>query len=110
MSFDSAETALKSLGPDFPGVVVSDIKMPGMDGMALLRRLQAIDPGLPVILMTGHGDVPMAVEAMRIGAFDFVEKPFDPERLADSPARRRGPRAHARDPGAAARALGRLAC
>ena len=54
-----------------------------MDGMALLRRLQSIDPGLPVILMTGHGDVPMAVEAMRIGAFDFVEKPFEPDRLAE---------------------------
>ena len=71
------------LGPDFAGVVISDIRMPGMDGMALLRRLQSIDPGLPVILMTGHGDVPMAVEAMRIGAFDFVEKPFEPERLAE---------------------------
>ena len=57
--------------------------MPGMDGMALLRRLQSVDPGLPVILMTGHGDVPMAVEAMRIGAFDFVEKPFEPDRLAE---------------------------
>ena len=57
--------------------------MPGIDGMALLRRLQSIDPGLPVILMTGHGDVPMAVEAMRIGAFDFVEKPFEPDRLAE---------------------------
>ena len=57
--------------------------MPGMDGMALLRRLQSIDPGLPVILMTGHGDVPMAVEAMRIGAYDFVEKPFEPDRLAE---------------------------
>ena len=71
------------IGPDFPGVVISDIRMPGMDGMALLRRLQSVDPGLPVILMTGHGDVPMAVEAMRIGAFDFVEKPFEPDRLAD---------------------------
>ena len=71
------------IGPDFAGVVISDIRMPGMDGMALLRRLQSIDPGLPVILMTGHGDVPMAVEAMRIGAFDFVEKPFEPDRLAD---------------------------
>ncbi len=81
--FDSAELGLKTIGADFEGVVVSDIRMPGMDGMALLRRLQSIDPGLPVILMTGHGDVPMAVEAMRIGAFDFVEKPFDPERLAD---------------------------
>ena len=55
--------------------------------MALLRRIQSIDPGLPVILMTGHGDVPMAVEAMRIGAFDFVEKPFEPDRLADLVAR-----------------------
>ena len=83
ISFDAAEPALKVIGPDFPGVVISDIRMPGMDGMALLRRLQSIDPGLPVILMTGHGDVPMAVEAMRIGAFDFVEKPFEPDRLAD---------------------------
>lgn len=83
LTFETAELALKTLAPDFPGVVISDIKMPGMDGMALLRRLQSVDPGLPVILMTGHGDVPMAVEAMRIGAFDFVEKPFDPERLAE---------------------------
>jgi DNA-binding NtrC family response regulator len=83
LRFEAAETALKTLTPDFAGIVVTDIKMPGMDGMALLRRLQAVDPGLPVILMTGHGDVPMAVEAMRIGAFDFVEKPFDPERLAE---------------------------
>ena len=83
VAFEAAEPALKVLGPDFAGVVISDIRMPGMDGMALLRRLQSIDPGLPVILMTGHGDVPMAVEAMRIGAFDFVEKPFDPDRLAE---------------------------
>ncbi len=83
VSFEAAEPALKAVGTDFDGVVISDIRMPGMDGMALLRRLQSIDPGLPVILMTGHGDVPMAVEAMRIGAFDFVEKPFDPERLAE---------------------------
>jgi DNA-binding NtrC family response regulator len=83
VTFESAELALKLLGPDFNGVVISDIRMPGMDGMALLRRLQSVDPGLPVILMTGHGDVPMAVEAMRIGASDFVEKPFDPDRLAE---------------------------
>jgi DNA-binding NtrC family response regulator len=83
ISFEAAEPAIKTLTPDFGGVVLSDIRMPGMDGMALLRRLQSVDPGLPVILMTGHGDVPMAVEAMRIGAFDFVEKPFDPDRLRE---------------------------
>ncbi|MFT3973886.1 MAG: sigma-54 dependent transcriptional regulator [Amaricoccus sp.] len=83
VTFEAAEPALKVIGPDFPGVVITDIRMPGMDGMALLRRLQSVDPGLPVILMTGHGDVPMAVEAMRIGCYDFMEKPFDPDRLAD---------------------------
>ncbi|MEO0389063.1 MAG: sigma-54-dependent Fis family transcriptional regulator, partial [Pseudomonadota bacterium] len=80
---DGAEALLKAIDADFPGVIVSDIKMPGMDGMALLRRLIALDPGLPVILITGHGDVALAVEAMRLGAYDFIEKPFDPERLAD---------------------------
>lgn len=79
----SAEAALRTIGPDFPGVVLSDIRMPGMDGIALLKRLVAMDAALPVILITGHGDVPMAVEAMRLGAFDFLEKPFDPERMTD---------------------------
>ncbi|WP_424931323.1 sigma-54-dependent transcriptional regulator [Amaricoccus macauensis] len=83
VAFESGEQALEVITPSFPGVVVSDIRMPGLDGMALLRRIQSVDPGLPVILMTGHGDVPMAVEAMHIGAFDFIEKPFDPERLVD---------------------------
>jgi DNA-binding NtrC family response regulator len=83
VSFETADAALELLNASFPGAVVSDIRMPGMDGMALLRRLQSIDPGLPVILMTGHGDVPLAVEAMRIGAFDFIEKPFEPEHLTD---------------------------
>jgi DNA-binding NtrC family response regulator len=77
----SAEEALKAIGPDWPGVVVTDVKMPGMDGMAFLKRLMGVDSGLPVILITGHGDVPMAVEAMRIGAYDFLEKPFNPDRM-----------------------------
>jgi DNA-binding NtrC family response regulator len=81
MAFGGAEDALRALGADFPGVVITDIRMPGMDGMALLKRLTALDSSLPVILITGHGDVPMAVEAMRLGAFDFVEKPFDPDHL-----------------------------
>ena len=80
-TYASAEDALKVIGPDWPGVVVSDIRMPGMDGIAFLKRLMGLDSGLPVILITGHGDVPMAVEAMRIGAMDFMEKPFNPDKM-----------------------------
>jgi DNA-binding NtrC family response regulator len=82
-SFASAEDALKALSPDFAGVVVSDIRMPGMDGMAFLKRVMSVDSGLPVIMITGHGDVPMAVEAMRLGAYDFLEKPFNPDRMTE---------------------------
>jgi DNA-binding NtrC family response regulator len=82
-TYASAEEALKGIGSDFPGVVVSDVRMPGMDGMAFLKRLMSQDSGLPVIIITGHGDVPMAVEAMRVGAFDFLEKPFNPDRMTE---------------------------
>jgi len=82
-TYANAEDALKGIGPDYPGVVVSDIRMPGIDGMGLLKRLMSQDSALPVIMITGHGDVPMAVEAMRVGAFDFLEKPFDPGRMTD---------------------------
>lgn len=82
-TYASAEEALRRIGADYPGIVVSDVRMPGIDGMALLRRLLGTDPSLPVILVTGHGDVPMAVEAMRIGAFDFLEKPFNPDRMTE---------------------------
>ncbi|MFG5382107.1 MULTISPECIES: sigma-54-dependent transcriptional regulator [unclassified Yoonia] len=82
-TFASAEDALKGLGSDYPGVVVSDIKMPGMDGMQFLKKLKGVDSSLPVIMITGHGDVPMAVEAMRVGAFDFLEKPFNPDRMTE---------------------------
>jgi len=82
-TFASAEDALKQLGPDYPGIVVTDIRMPGMDGMLFLRRLMGSDSTLPVIMITGHGDVPMAVEAMRLGAFDFLEKPFNPDRMTE---------------------------
>ncbi len=82
-SFASAEEALKGLTADYPGIVVSDIRMPGMDGMQFLRKLKSVDSTLPVIMITGHGDVPMAVEAMRIGAFDFLEKPFNPDRMTE---------------------------
>ncbi|MGA1179568.1 MAG: sigma-54-dependent transcriptional regulator [Marivivens sp.] len=82
-TFASAEDALKGLSPDYPGIVVSDIKMPGMDGMQFLRKLKGVDSTLPVIMITGHGDVPMAVEAMRVGAYDFLEKPFNPDRMTE---------------------------
>jgi DNA-binding NtrC family response regulator len=82
-TFPSAEDALKGLGNDYPGVVVSDIRMPGMDGMQFLKKLMGVDSALPVIMITGHGDVPMAVEAMRIGAYDFLEKPFNPDKMTE---------------------------
>ncbi|WIV51962.1 sigma-54 dependent transcriptional regulator [Marivivens sp. LCG002] len=82
-TFASAEEALKGINSDYPGIVVSDIKMPGMDGMQFLRKIKGLDSTLPVIMITGHGDVPMAVEAMRIGAFDFLEKPFNPDRMTE---------------------------
>lgn len=80
---ESAESALSALSTDFPGVLVSDIRMPGMDGMALLREVRHRDPDLPVVLITGHGDISTAVEAMRDGAWDFLEKPFAGERLVE---------------------------
>jgi DNA-binding NtrC family response regulator len=82
-TYPSAEEALKGIGADYPGIVISDIKMPGMDGMQFLKKLMGTDSALPVIMITGHGDVPMAVEAMRVGAFDFLEKPFNPDRMSD---------------------------
>ena len=66
------------------GVVVSDIRMPGIDGLELLQQLRARDSELPVILITGHGDIQLAVQAMRAGAYDFLEKPFPSEALLDS--------------------------
>ena len=81
--YENAESALAALTANFPGVVISDIRMPGMDGMALLREVKARDPDLPVILITGHGDVSTAVEAMREGAWDFLEKPFAGEHLVE---------------------------
>ncbi|WP_061238749.1 sigma-54 dependent transcriptional regulator [Ectopseudomonas composti] len=80
----SAVEALAVVDRDFPGIVVSDVRMPGSDGLQLLDKLLQIDSDLPVILVTGHGDVPMAVQALRQGAYDFIEKPFTPERLLDS--------------------------
>lgn len=79
--FDSAQAFLDAMpGLEF-GCVVSDVRMPGIDGIEMLRRLQSLNSRLPVIIMTGHGDVPLAVEAMKLGAVDFLEKPFDDDLL-----------------------------
>jgi two-component system response regulator AauR len=83
----SAEEALQRLDANFAGIVISDIRLPGIDGLELLKRLKQLDESLPVILITGHGDINMAVNAMRDGAYDFIEKPFSPERLVDAARR-----------------------
>jgi two-component system, LuxR family, response regulator FixJ len=78
------ETALKFLDalPDLElGCVVSDIRMPGLDGIELLKRMKERHARFPIVIMTGHGDVPLAVEAMKLGAIDFLEKPFEDDRL-----------------------------
>lgn len=82
--FSRAEECLTQLPRDFPGVILSDVRMPGLSGLELLAEVQRRDADLPVILLTGHGDVPMAVEAMRDGAYDFLEKPFSPDALLNS--------------------------
>jgi two-component system, LuxR family, response regulator FixJ len=78
--FESAQRFLDALPSDF-GCVVSDVRMPGIDGIELLKRLKANRSSFPVLIMTGHGDVPLAVEAMKLGAVDFLEKPFEDDRV-----------------------------
>ncbi|WP_265532810.1 sigma-54-dependent transcriptional regulator [Pseudomonas saponiphila] len=82
--FSRGEDCLAHLPKNFPGVILSDVRMPGISGLELLAQVQRLDPDLPIILLTGHGDVPMAVEAMRDGAYDFLEKPFSPDTLLSS--------------------------
>ncbi len=79
----SAEEAQRRLGLQYPGIVITDMRLPGIDGMALLRWINQLDPNLPVIIITGHGDVTLAVEAMRSGAYDFMQKPFSTADLND---------------------------
>ena len=83
-SFDSAKVFLEKLPDAVPGCVVTDVRMPDMSGIELLRRLKELKIGLPVIVITGHGDIALAVEAMKMGAADFFEKPFDDDLLVAS--------------------------
>lgn len=82
--YDSAETFLASQGPVSVACVVSDVRLPGLSGLDLQRTLKAQGSALPVILITGHGDIAMAVDAMKEGAVDFIEKPYDAECLIAS--------------------------
>ncbi len=79
--FESAHHFLDAVSSIEFGCVVSDVRMPGIDGIELLKRMKASHSAFPVVIMTGHGDVPLAVEAMKLGAVDFLEKPFEDERL-----------------------------
>ncbi len=82
--FDKAQKVLKKLSPAFNGVLITDIRMPEMDGLELMQQTLQIDPAIPVVFITAHGDIPMAVSAMRDGAYDFIEKPFEPELLLET--------------------------
>jgi FixJ family two-component response regulator len=88
------EAALANVSRTFPGILVTDIRMEGLDGLTLMRRCLDIDPAFPVVLVTGHGDVDLAVQSMRDGAYDFLEKTLcaepvgrnGPSRLGQAPA------------------------
>jgi two-component system response regulator FixJ len=83
-TYESA-MAFLAVAPEIKsGCIITDVRMPEVSGLDLLRRVQELELGIPVIMITGHGDVPLAVEAMKIGALDFLEKPFDDEVLLAS--------------------------
>jgi two-component system response regulator FixJ len=82
--YESAPAFLEALSGVKSGCLITDIRMPGMTGLELLHELKAKSCGLPAIVITGHGDVPLAVEAMKAGAVDFIEKPFDQEAILNA--------------------------
>jgi two-component system C4-dicarboxylate transport response regulator DctD len=84
LALPSAEAAMPHPGADFPGVLVTDVRLSGASGLDLLQHCRNAAPGVPVILVTGHGDITMAVQAMREGAYDFIEKPFGADRLTET--------------------------
>lgn len=82
-TFDSAESFLKAYDHARPGCIVLDVRMPGLSGLELMEKLQSDSLAPPVILVTGHGDIPMSVRALKAGAFDFIEKPFSDQVLLE---------------------------
>jgi two-component system, LuxR family, response regulator FixJ len=83
-TYESASAFLSSLPNVEPGCIITDVRMPEISGIDLLRRLKDLNVGMPVIVITGHGDIQLAVEAMKIGAVDFIEKPFDDDLLLNA--------------------------
>ena len=83
IGFESANLFMAELNPSIAGCLVLDIRMPGMSGLELQKKLHEMDSTLPIIFITGHADVPMAIEAMKYGAVEFIEKPFRDQELLD---------------------------
>ena len=83
-TYDSGAAFLRTLSQIAYGCIITDVRMPGLSGIELLRHLKDSDLKLPVIVITGHGDVPIAVEAMKLGAVDFFEKPFDGDKIIEA--------------------------
>ena len=83
-SFGSAQDFLRSKRPDLPSCLVLDVRLPGLSGLDLQRELTAADVAIPIIFITGHGDIPMSVQAMKAGAVEFLTKPFRDQQLLDS--------------------------
>lgn len=79
--YESGTAFLAKLAPEPSGCIITDIRMPDISGIDLLRKIKELKVSMPVIVITGHGDVPLAVEAMKLGAFEFLEKPFDDEAM-----------------------------
>ena len=84
VDFDSPQTALAEIYPHMPVIILTDLRMPGGDGLEFAQAVREIDEDLPVILMTGYGDISIAVDAMKHGVYDFIEKPVDTDRLLKS--------------------------
>lgn len=83
-TFENASEFLDAFDPDQSGCILLDVRMPGMSGIELQHKLNDIEAGLPIVIITGHGDIPMAVQAMKEGAFEFLQKPFRDQDILDT--------------------------
>lgn len=104
-TYATAEAFLSAYAPEETGCVLADLRMPGMDGLALLERMTAKSATIPIIMVTGHGDVPLAVKAMKAGAADFVEKPYANETILEAVRRALGAQRHSSAEDVASKAL-----